>query len=166
MLSGQRATGYANLARLDLPYPEAVFDISYFRQNPLPFYHLAHELYPGKYRPTVAHCFVRLLSDKGLLLKLFTQNIDCLERKAGVPDDKIVEAHGSFARHRCIECQTPYPEGTCSENFYYFRGCFQVLLCHESLLFHSCRSQFHIYPGAGLLTDSVNRTYEEQHKQA
>ena len=76
---------YANLARLDLPYPEAVFDISFFRDNPLPFYHLAHELYPGKYRPTIAHCFVRLLSDKGLLLKLFTQNIDCLEREAGVP---------------------------------------------------------------------------------
>lgn len=32
---------YANLARLDLPYAEAVFDISYFRQNPLPFYTLA-----------------------------------------------------------------------------------------------------------------------------
>ncbi|KAG6986442.1 transcription initiation factor TFIID [Physcia stellaris] len=94
---------YANLARLDLPFPEAVFDISFFRENPLPFYHLAHELYPGKYRPTVSHCFVRLLSDKGLLLKLFTQNIDCLERAAGVPDEKIVEAHGSFARQRCIE---------------------------------------------------------------
>ncbi|KAL8790711.1 MAG: hypothetical protein Q9195_006253 [Heterodermia aff. obscurata] len=101
---------YANLARLDLPFPEAVFDISYFRKNPLPFYHLAHELYPGKYRPTVSHCFVRLLSDKGILLKLFTQNIDCLERAAGVPDEKIVEAHGSFARQRCIECKTSYPE--------------------------------------------------------
>lgn len=33
---------YANLARLNLPYAEAVFDISYFRQNPLPFYTLAH----------------------------------------------------------------------------------------------------------------------------
>jgi len=50
-----------------------------------------------------------LLSDKGLLLKLFTQNIDCLDREAGVPADKIVEAHGSFACQRCIECKTPYP---------------------------------------------------------
>lgn len=33
---------YANLARLNLPYGEAVFDISYFRENPLPFYTLAH----------------------------------------------------------------------------------------------------------------------------
>ena len=100
---------YSNLARLDLPYPEAVFDISFFRNNPHPFYALAHELYPGKFRPTIAHSFVRLLSDQGLLLKLFTQNIDCLEREAGVPDEKIVEAHGSFARQRCIDCKTPFP---------------------------------------------------------
>lgn len=101
---------YANLARLNLPYAEAVFDISFFRENPEPFYTLAHELYPGKYRPTITHSFIRLLHDKGLLLKLFTQNIDCLEREAGVPDDKIVEAHGSFARQSCIECSMPYPE--------------------------------------------------------
>ncbi|TKA61624.1 hypothetical protein B0A55_11341 [Friedmanniomyces simplex] len=101
---------YANLARLNLPYAEAVFDISFFRENPEPFYTLAHELYPGKYRPTITHSFIRLLHDKGLLLTLFTQNIDCLEREAGVPDDKIVEAHGSFARQSCIECKQPYPE--------------------------------------------------------
>ncbi|KAL8873642.1 MAG: hypothetical protein Q9174_000920 [Haloplaca sp. 1 TL-2023] len=101
---------YANLAKLDLPYPEAVFDISYFRSKPLPFYHLAHELYPGRYKPTISHCFIRLLADKGLLLKLFTQNIDCLERAAGVPDVKIVEAHGSFAHQRCIECRKSYPD--------------------------------------------------------
>ena len=101
---------YANLARLNLPYAEAVFDIAYFRKNPLPFYTLAHELYPGKYKPTIAHSFIKLLHDKGRLLKLFTQNIDCLEREAGVPGDMIVEAHGSFATQRCIDCNTEYPD--------------------------------------------------------
>ncbi|KIW10776.1 hypothetical protein PV08_10075 [Exophiala spinifera] len=101
---------YSNLARLNLPYAEAVFDISYFRTNPYPFYTLAHELYPGKYRPTVTHSFISLLHKKGKLLKLFTQNIDCLEREAGVPGDMIVEAHGSFATQRCIECRTEYPD--------------------------------------------------------
>ena len=100
---------YANLARLNLPYAEAVFDISYFRNNPRPFYELAHELYPGKYRPTITHSFISLLHKKGMLLKAFTQNIDCLEREAGVPGDKIVEAHGSFATQRCIECGLEYP---------------------------------------------------------
>jgi len=101
---------YANLARLNLPYPEAVFDISYFRRNPLPFYTLAHDLYPGKFRPTITHSFVALLHKKGLLLKLFTQNIDCLEREAGVPGDKMVEAHGSFASQRCIDCACEFPD--------------------------------------------------------
>lgn len=95
---------------MSLPYPEAVFDISFFRQNPLPFYTLAHEFFPGKFRPTLTHLFIRMLSDRGLLLKLFTQNIDCLERDAGVPGDKIVEAHGSFATHSCIECRASYPD--------------------------------------------------------
>ena len=88
---------YANLERLNLPHPEAVFELSFFRENPLPFYTLAQELYPGKYRPTITHSFINLLHEKGLLLKLFTQNIDCLEREAGVPGDLIIEAHGSFA---------------------------------------------------------------------
>jgi NAD+-dependent protein deacetylase SIR2 len=106
---------YANLARLNLPYAEAVFDISYFRENPQPFYALARELYPGKYNPTIAHAFVALLAKKGLLHMLFTQNIDCLERAAGVPEEKIVEAHGSFATQRCIECKTPFPDDLMTE---------------------------------------------------
>jgi NAD+-dependent protein deacetylase SIR2 len=109
------------LARLKLPYPEAVFEINYFSNNPKPcvFYKndspyealicfgflvftLAHELYPGKFRPTPTHSFVRLLAEHKLLHTCFTQNIDTLERRAGVPAEKIVEAHGSFADQRCI----------------------------------------------------------------
>ena len=40
----------------------------------------------------------------------FTQNIDCLERAAGVPAECLVEAHGSFATHRCVECRADYPD--------------------------------------------------------
>ncbi|KAK4178276.1 putative NAD-dependent deacetylase sirtuin-2 HST2 [Triangularia setosa] len=99
---------YANLASLDLPEPEAVFDLSFFKVNPRPFYVLARELYPGNYHPTVSHVFVRLLAEKGLLHHLFTQNIDCLEREAGIPANKIIEAHGSFASQRCIECKKEF----------------------------------------------------------
>lgn len=118
---------YANLARLNLPYAEAVFDISYFRTNPLPFYTLAHELYPGRYRPTVTHSFVRLLHEKGLLSKCFTQNIDCLEREAGVPDSKMIEAHGSFAKQSCIDCKAPYPEDEIKQHIEEKR----IPKCHE-----------------------------------
>lgn len=107
---------YANLARLNLPTAESVFDIAYFRHNPNPFYVLAKELYPGNYKPTLSHVFIALLAKKGLLRMLFTQNIDCLEREAGVPSDLIVEAHGSFATQRCIECRKEFPDDTMKEH--------------------------------------------------
>jgi NAD-dependent SIR2 family protein deacetylase len=40
---------------------------------------LAKELFPGQYKPTPTHLFIRLLHDKGLLRRCFTQNIDSLE---------------------------------------------------------------------------------------
>lgn len=106
---------YHNLARLNLPHPEAVFEIDFFRKNPVPFYLLAKELYPGNFYPTISHVFIALLAKKKLLRMLFTQNIDCLERAAGVPADRIIEAHGSFATQRCIECRTPFPDDLMKE---------------------------------------------------
>ncbi|KAK7048674.1 NAD-dependent protein deacetylase [Favolaschia claudopus] len=101
---------YYSPALLKLPYPEAVFEINFFRKNPVPFYTLAHELYPGKFRPTITHSFIRLLAKRGLLHTCFTQNIDTLERRAGVPDDQVIEAHGSFATQRCIDCKKVYDD--------------------------------------------------------
>jgi NAD-dependent deacetylase sirtuin 2 len=66
---------------------------------------LAKELYPGNFKPTAVHYFVKLLEKKGVLLRNFTQNIDTLERVAGVSGDKLVEAHGSFAEAHCIDCK-------------------------------------------------------------
>ncbi|XP_063961017.1 NAD-dependent protein deacetylase sirtuin-3-like [Lytechinus pictus] len=96
---------YDNLQQYSIPYPEAIFDIDFFRKNPKPFFALAKELYPsGKYRPNYVHYFVRMLYDKGLLLRMYTQNIDGLERLAGIPGDKLVEAHGTFTRCTCTKC--------------------------------------------------------------
>lgn len=107
---------YANLAKLNLPYPEAVFDLGFFHKNPKPFFTLAKELYPGEIRPTVAHSFMKLLCDKGLVSQIFTQNIDCLERVAGIPSHLITEAHGSFATHSCTKCKADYPDDLMKEN--------------------------------------------------
>ncbi|XP_049508591.1 NAD-dependent protein deacetylase sirtuin-3, mitochondrial isoform X3 [Panthera uncia] len=100
---------YSNLQRYDLPYPEAIFELTFFHHNPKPFFALAKELHPGSYRPNVIHYFLRLLHDKGLLLRLYTQNIDGLERVAGIPASKLVEAHGSFASATCTVCRRPFP---------------------------------------------------------
>ncbi|XP_037994179.1 NAD-dependent protein deacetylase sirtuin-3, mitochondrial isoform X2 [Motacilla alba alba] len=100
---------YSNLEQYDIPYPEAIFELGYFFVNPKPFFTLAKELYPGNYRPNSAHYFLRLLHDKGLLLRLYTQNIDGLERVAGIPPDRLVEAHGTFATATCTVCQRNFP---------------------------------------------------------
>ncbi|XP_033913316.2 NAD-dependent protein deacetylase sirtuin-3-like isoform X1 [Acipenser ruthenus] len=100
---------YDNLQQYDIPYPEAIFEINYFHHNPKPFFALAKELYPGNYKPNYAHYFIRLLHDKGLLHRIYTQNIDGLERLAGIPSTKLVEAHGMFATATCTVCQTSYP---------------------------------------------------------
>ncbi|KAG9071104.1 NAD-dependent protein deacetylase sirtuin-2 [Linnemannia hyalina] len=95
---------YDDLERFNLPYPEAVFDISFFKDNPDPFYRLAKELLPGRYRPTFTHYLLPLLAKKDLLLRSYTQNIDMLERLTGLDEDLLVEAHGSFATSECIQC--------------------------------------------------------------
>ncbi|KAM8969471.1 NAD-dependent protein deacetylase sirtuin-3, mitochondrial isoform 5-T6 [Sarcophilus harrisii] len=99
---------YSNLEQYDLPYPEAIFELDFFFHNPKPFFALAKELYPGNYRPNLAHYFLRLLHDKGLLLRLYTQNIDGLERAAGIPATKLVEAHGTFASATCTICRQSF----------------------------------------------------------
>lgn len=95
---------YAQLERLNLPYPEAVFDIDYFRDDPKAFYTLCEELYPGKFFPSKFHFLLRLFQEKDLLHRIYTQNIDTLEQLAGVNPKKIIAAHGSFADNHCIEC--------------------------------------------------------------
>lgn len=93
---------YDNLGDYDLPNPQSMFEIGFFESNPGPFWDLAKHLYPGYFHPTPAHCFMKLLHDKGMLRRVYTQNVDALERKAGVPRWKIVTAHGSFERTHCI----------------------------------------------------------------
>jgi NAD-dependent SIR2 family protein deacetylase len=96
---------YHNLQKYDLPTPQSVFDIEFFKTNPKPFYELAKEIFPSTaHRPTLTHYFLRLLAEKGILSRVYTQNIDCLELQAGIQPEKLVQAHGSFSSAACLEC--------------------------------------------------------------
>jgi NAD-dependent SIR2 family protein deacetylase len=98
------------LAAFDLKDPLSIFDTRYFRKNPKPFFTYARELWPsGQFRPTPSHYFIRVLAEQGLLLRNFTQNFDGLERIAGVPAQRLIEAHGTFSSAECIECNREYP---------------------------------------------------------
>ncbi|KEY83979.1 SIR2 histone deacetylase [Aspergillus fumigatus] len=101
---------YDRLKPLHLPYPEAIFHINYFRHTPEPFYAIARARHPRSLKPTITHAFLALLEKKGLLHFVFTQNIDGLERDVGIPEDKILNAHGSWRTQRCWKCKAPYPD--------------------------------------------------------
>ena len=96
---------YAQLGECNLPYPEAIFELGYFKEHPETFYKLAKTLLNYKAKPTVAHNFIRLLADEGLLLINFTQNVDGLEIEAGVDPKYLIEAHGHTRSAHCASCK-------------------------------------------------------------
>jgi len=101
---------YATIAKKykSLSQPEDVFTLSFFQRNPEPFWRLCRELdlfgTKSTYNPTPAHYLSKLLDDKGILLRTFTQNIDALDRRTGLREEKIMEAHGSAYGAYCIRC--------------------------------------------------------------
>ncbi|KAI9222936.1 histone deacetylase, SIR2 family [Blastocladiella britannica] len=99
---------YANLQKYNLEEPEDIFCIEFFRETPEPFFALAKELYPGRFKPTRTHHFLVLLSRHQVLQRVLTQNIDMLELAAGVPTDLVIHAHGSFATASCLDCRHAY----------------------------------------------------------
>ncbi|KAF6111419.1 sirtuin 1 [Phyllostomus discolor] len=87
----------------DLPDPQAMFDIEYFRKDPRPFFKFAKEIYPGQFQPSLCHKFIALSDKEGKLLRNYTQNIDTLEQVAGI--QRIIQCHGSFAAASCLICK-------------------------------------------------------------
>lgn len=90
------------------PQYQHAFSLEALHEDPDMFVKVLHDVFlpviRGKCRPTSTHHFFRLLHDKGLLRRLYTQNVDTLDRRVGLPEDKIVEAHGTLACAHCIVC--------------------------------------------------------------
>jgi len=86
------------------------FDLSSLVENPSGFYRFCKEIFlpsaVGRVKPTITHRFLGILASKGLLQRIYTQNVDTLERKAGIDADLLVESHGTFATGHCIKCRT------------------------------------------------------------
>eukprot|EP01064_Diplonema_japonicum_P031278 TRINITY_DN5533_c0_g3_i3.p2 TRINITY_DN5533_c0_g3~~TRINITY_DN5533_c0_g3_i3.p2 ORF type:complete len:665 (+),score=146.26 TRINITY_DN5533_c0_g3_i3:2689-4683(+) len=99
---------YSQLGKYNLPEPEAMFNLRYFKKRPFAFYKFAEELWPGKYKPTNVHRMMTTFQEKGILQRVYTQNIDGLERLGGVSADLLVEAHGHMSFAHCIDCNKPF----------------------------------------------------------
>lgn len=86
--------------------PEEIFHYEVFQDDPRPFYKFAGKmLYPDRpHQPSPSHRFLAMLEEKKQLLRVYTQNIDGLEEKAGVSSKKVVNAHGSLKTSKCLKC--------------------------------------------------------------
>lgn len=95
---------------LGLPQAECLFDLAYFDDDPAPFYKFAHVLYPAPgeraFAPSKTHEFLRALEQLGKLGRVYSQNIDGLERAAGIK--RVAQCHGSLAKVKCGGCKKSF----------------------------------------------------------
>ena len=90
--------------KYDLSSPEEFFSISTFLSKPQYFYEFMKLFDFSKKEPTISHIYMNFLVSKNIVKYIFTQNIDGLENKAKIPDDKLIFAHGNFDKGQCAKC--------------------------------------------------------------
>ncbi|CAN3374226.1 hypothetical protein DIURU_004146 [Diutina rugosa] len=100
---------YSQIQSLGLNDPQEVFDLQNFHMDPSLFYSIAHLILPPENVYSPLHAFIKLLQDKGKLLRNYTQNIDNLESYAGIKQENLVQCHGSFATATCVTCRKQIP---------------------------------------------------------
>ena len=96
---------YSQLAEYNLPRPEAIFDLDYFKESPEAFYKFAQNFDLTKHNATPTHYFIKMLQDKGVLWRNMTQNIDNLEEKTGMDMGAVIQAHGANRGAACSKCK-------------------------------------------------------------
>lgn len=63
----------------------------------------------GGAEPNASHYAIAELHNLGKLDCVITQNVDNLHQKSGIPEDKVIELHGTFSWVICLECAKRYP---------------------------------------------------------
>jgi NAD-dependent deacetylase len=76
------------------------------RESRIEYWRQKTELYRDlvNAKPNKAHLAVARLHEMGLVKAVITQNIDGLHQASGIPDEKVIELHGSNRRVRCMTC--------------------------------------------------------------
>ena len=114
--------------KYNLSSPEEFFQKTTFLKNPMYFYEFTKLFDLSKVNPTISHKFMNFLTSKNIVKFIFTQNIDGLEKKAKIPDDKLVFAHGNFYTGHCAQCNCSIDiekinEGVQKGEVYYCPSC-------------------------------------------
>ena len=92
--------------------PSMIVNYELFKRNQLPYLEVRRPFILGTYnkqwKPTLSHFFIKLLSEKNILKRLYTQNIDGLDSQLQLPIEKVVYVHGSLADISCEFCHKTY----------------------------------------------------------
>ena len=99
---------YNNIQKYNLSKPELIFTRFYFNINPKPFFDIMKMFLEKEYKPSPAHYLPVLFNKKGILLKYYTQNVDNLDKKAGLNEDYLIEFHGTIKYSTCRKCNKKY----------------------------------------------------------
>jgi NAD-dependent deacetylase len=83
-----------------------VLTLSIFKNNPEIFWKFYKQNLDidSEIKPNKGHQLVYQIEKLGKLKTVITQNIDRLHHKSGVPENKILEIHGSVDQLNCFDC--------------------------------------------------------------
>jgi len=93
--------------------PTSVVSWGIFHQNQFPYLEVRRPFILGtavqQWKATLSHFFIKVCQDKGLLRRLYTQNIDSLDYQTDIPKEKICNVHGTISLFGCEGCNADYP---------------------------------------------------------
>lgn len=85
---------------------ETILSHSYFIKHPEEFYKFFREKLINNVKPNDAHLLIKELEEKGYVNSVITQNIDNLDKKAGIKN--VIELHGNAENFYCVKCNKSY----------------------------------------------------------
>ena len=91
--------------------PMEVATLTVFRQDPKKFWSFYRSRLDivEEFDPNPGHFLLADLHQRGLLTAVSTQNIDGLHQKAGLPEERVFEVHGSVRNLICLACGARHP---------------------------------------------------------
>ena len=90
-----------------------VVDIRMFKYNQFPYLEVRRPFIlgtqQGQWKPTISHIFSKVAEERGLLQRIYDQNIDGLHIAAGLDFPKLVHVHGTLSKVNCEFCKATMP---------------------------------------------------------
>ena len=83
-----------------------IFNLDNFIKEPKYVYNFMKSWNLDELKPNIYYKFMNFFVKKKLVKYIFTQNVDGLEIKAKIPEEKIVYVHGNSLTGHCPKCKT------------------------------------------------------------